>query len=370
MPTRRADESRFMRRALQLAARGRGYVEPNPLVGCVVVRRGRVIGEGYHERFGGPHAEVEALRECGGRARGATVYVTLEPCCFHGKTPPCTDALMAAGVGRVVAAMRDPNPRVAGRGLRLLRRAGIATEVGLLAAEAAALNAPFAKLMKERRPWVILKWAQSLDGKIATHTRDSKWITDETMRAHAHRTRGRVDGVIVGSGTVLADDPLLTCRVGRPRRVATRIVLDTKLRTPAACRLVRTAGEIPTWVFCGLRAPWLRSRTLESAGCVVRRVPLAAGGSGLDLPAVLDVLAQAEMTNVLVEGGGALLGSFFDQQLADEAQVYVAPRLIGGREAPGALQGRGIERVGESVLLREAQPRRLGAGWLWQGRLL
>src|SRR5262245_29686131 len=197
----------FMRRALRLALRGQGGVEPNPLVGCVLVRAGRIIGEGWHAKFGGPHAEVRALKSCQSSPRGATAYVTLEPCCHHGKTPPCTDALLAAGVTRVVAAVRDPNPAVHGRGAETLRKAGIRVEFGLLAAEGADLIAPFAKLVKTSRPWVILKWAQSLDGVIATRTGDSKWISDEACRAHAHRTRGRVDGILVGVNTLLRDDP-------------------------------------------------------------------------------------------------------------------------------------------------------------------
>ena len=202
---------------MALAVRGQGAVEPNPMVGCVLVRGGRVVGEGWHKRFGGPHAEVEALRAAGRAARGATAYVSLEPCCHFGKTPPCTDALIAAGVSRVVAAMRDPFPKVRGRGRRLLEAAGIKVGMGLCEAEAMRLNAPYLKRQRTGRPWVILKWAQSVDGRIATRTGDSKWISSEDSRAQAHDLRGRVDAVIVGVGTVRADDPLLTCRHGRPR---------------------------------------------------------------------------------------------------------------------------------------------------------
>ena len=369
MSKARTDDAAFMRRALQLASRGRGRVEPNPMVGCVIVRGGRIIGEGHHRRFGGPHAEIEALRRCGGRAEGTTVYVTLEPCCYHGKTPPCTEALIAAGVRRVVAAMRDPNPRVAGRGLRLLRRAGIEATVGECAEAAAELNAPFVKLMRERRPWVILKWAQSVDGKIATRTGDSKWITDEVMRGHAHRVRGRMDAIIVGSQTARTDDPMLTCRAGRAPRVATRVVVDTKLRTPVTAQLVRTAREVPTLLFCGDRAPEARLCRLEAAGCAVERVS-ESGRSGLALTEVLDRLGERQMTNVLVEGGGALLGDFFDQGLADEVHVYIAPRLIGGRQAIGALHGRGVARVQEGALLPpDGKLKTLGTGWLLQNRL-
>lgn len=351
-----------MRRALQLAARGQGRVEPNPMVGCVITRGGRVIGEGHHRRFGGPHAEIEALRRCVSSARGATVYVTLEPCCHHGKTPPCTDALLAAGIGRVVAACEDPNPQVAGRGLATLRKAGVQVDVGLLDHMAAALNAPFFKLVQQQRPWVILKWAQSLDGKIATHTGDSKWISDEVCRAHAHRVRGRLDAIIAGVKTVLRDDPLLTSRVGRPRRVATRVILDSDLRTPPRAQLVRTAGQVPTWIFSSRRAAARRAKALERAGC--RVLPVAHVRAGLDLAEVLNVLGEHLMTNVLVEGGGQLLGSFFDQHLADELHVYVAPLLIGGRNAPGPLHQLGPALVANARrLTSELRLRKLGTGY-------
>lgn len=362
-----ADEQ-HLRRALRLAARGRGRVEPNPMVGCVIVKRGQIIGEGYHRRFGGPHAEIAALRRCTAPPRGATVYVTLEPCCHTGKTPPCTAALIAAGVARVLAPLNDPYPPVAGNGFAALRRAGVRVDVGLLANEAAALNAPFFKLVRARRPWVILKWAQSLDGKIATRTGDSQWITDEPCRAHAHRTRGRVDAILVGVGTVLRDDPQLTCRTGRPRRVATRVVLDSHLRTPPRAQLVRTAREIPTWVFHGPNPPARRARALERAGCLLHRVPLTR--RGLSLPAILNTLGHHDMTNVYVEGGGTLLGQFHDQRLADEYHVYIAPVLIGGVDAPGPLHARGAARVAVALRLPDvARPVRIGDGLFVSARI-
>ncbi|TWT46201.1 Riboflavin biosynthesis protein RibD [Phycisphaerae bacterium RAS1] len=358
-------DAAFMGRALTLARRGLGRVEPNPMVGCVIVRHGRIIAEGWHRRFGGPHAEVEALRACHENPRGATAYVTLEPCCYFGKTPPCTDALLAAGIRRVVAAAKDPNPRVAGRGLRILRKAGVEVRLGVLESEAVALNAPFFKLLKTGRPWVILKWGQSLDGRIATRSGDSKWITDAAMRSHAHRVRGRLDAIIVGVGTVLTDDPLLTCRVGPVLRTATRVMLDSRLRTPPSAQVVRTAGRVSTWIFCGGSAPARRRSRLEKAGC--RVTPVRSKRGGLSLPAVLDALGQAAMTNVLVEGGGKLLGEFVDQRLADEFHVYVAPRLIGGAKACGALSARGPQRVSESLSLRFIErPRAIGDGWFFR----
>lgn len=366
MSTRTTDDERHMQRALQLARRGQGHVEPNPMVGCVIVRGRRVVGEGYHRRFGGPHAEVAALRG-GASARGATVYVTLEPCCHFGKTPPCVDALIAAGVKRVVAAMEDPNPEVSGKGVRRLRRAGMRVEVGLLGDVAADLNAPFIKLQTQRRPWVILKWAQSIDGKIATHTGDSKWISDEVARSHAHRVRGRVDALLVGVQTVLMDDPLLTCRVGRPRRVATRVVLDPQLRTPPGAQLVRTAETVPTWIVTSTDAAVRRERHLVENGCVVHRIRKTR--AGLSLPAVLDLLGAAQMSNVVVEGGGRVLGAFADADLADEFHIYVAPRLIGGAAASGPLQGVGVDKVAAAGRFGpDVRWRRMGDGWLLTAR--
>ncbi len=337
-----ADDRRFLSRALELARRGEGLVEPNPMVGAVLARHSRIIGEGWHRRFGGPHAEVEALRVCRGAPRGATCYVTLEPCCHHGKTPPCTDALLAAGVVRVVAAVRDPFPAVAGGGIRRLRAAGVQVDVGLLAREARTLLAPYLKLQRRGRPWVMLKWAQSLDGRIATRRADSRWITSQAARRMVHALRGRVDAVVVGIGTVRADDPALTARLVRPRRVATRIVLDPRLRISADSRLVRTARRVPTMIATCDNRPAAAAR-LRRAGCEILRMP---GRRGLvSLPALLDELGRRRMTNVLVEGGGRVLGSFVDERLADEAWVFVAPRLIGGAEAPTPLAGRGPARL-------------------------
>lgn len=335
-----------MKRALALAARGRGSVEPNPMVGCVLVRGDQVVGEGYHRRFGGPHAEVDALGDAGRLATGATAYVTLEPCCHFGKTPPCTDALIAAGIRRVVVAMCDPFPKVAGKGLRQLRAAGVEVAVGLLEREAKELNRPYLKLHCQGRPWVILKWAQSIDGRIATRTGDSRWISCERSRVLAHRERGRVDAVIVGVGTVLADDPLLTCRHGRMKRMATRIVLDPRLRVPLTSRLVRTARTVPVMVVADQRlANGLAAGKLVGAGVEVLGIP--ATRSGLDLAALLDELGRRRMTNVMVEGGGRTLGRFYDADLADEAVIFVAPRLIGGAAATAALAGLGPGTIKE-----------------------
>ncbi|MBL8877783.1 MAG: bifunctional diaminohydroxyphosphoribosylaminopyrimidine deaminase/5-amino-6-(5-phosphoribosylamino)uracil reductase RibD [Phycisphaerales bacterium] len=362
-------DERFMRRALELAALHQGFVEPNPMVGCVIVKQGRVIGEGAHERYGGPHAEVNALRFAGVAARGATVYVNLEPCAHHGKTPPCAEALIRAGATRVVAAMRDPFELVQGRGFDQLRQAGIRVDIGTLAGEAAALNAPFLKRVQQGRPWVILKWAQSIDGRIATRSGDSKWISDEICRAHAHEVRGRVDAIVVGVNTVLRDDPMLTCRLAAPRRVARRIVLDTDLRTPPDCALARSAHEVETWVVCGdLAAHRARAAALRKAGVHVESMSGADGCTNIE--ALLTLLGTSGATNVLVEGGGRVIGEFFERQLGDEIHAYIAPLLIGGDRASGPLRGRGAKTVQEALRLpRGCTMRPLGDGWIFQGRL-
>jgi len=351
-----------MRRALELSKRGEGLVEPNPMVGCVIVRNGKIVGEGWHRKFGGPHAEIHALRAAGDKTKGATAYVTLEPCCHFGKTPPCADALIRAGLNRVVAAVKDTNPIVAGRGFARLRKAGIRVETGLVADEAREVLAPFITFQAKKRPYVIIKWAQSLDGKIATRTGDSRWISGPESRAAAHVLRGRVDGVVVGIGTVLADNPELTARFVEPKRIAVRIVLDRLARTPLKSKLVRTARRTPTLIFVGglskrasgemRREFGKRVEGLRRAGCEV--VAVSGADDHLELPAVLAELHARAMTNIMVEGGGRVLGSFLDQNLADEADIFVSPRLMGGESARGPLRGLGPEKIAELAHPRSA----------------
>lgn len=328
-----ADDHRFMARALQLAERGLWTTRPNPRVGCVIVRDGEIVGEGAHLRAGEPHAEVHAIAAAGERVRGATAYVTLEPCSHHGRTPPCADALIAAGVARVVAAMQDPNPRVAGEGLQRLREAGIDTAAGLLAAEAEALNPGFVRRMRDGRPYVRCKLAASLDGRTALASGESKWITAADARRDVHRLRARSCAVVTGSGTVRADDPSLTVRdvvlpeqwPGQPLRV----VLDSGLTTPPDASVVRGDGEV--LILHAGDAPE-RADTLAAAGARVERI--GRGASGLDLQAVLTRLAALQINEVLVEAGPTLAGAFVEAGLVDELVIYLAPHLMGHEGSP------------------------------------
>lgn len=359
------DDDRFMRAALDLAARGQGLVEPNPMVGCVLVRDGQIVGQGWHRRFGGPHAEVEALRDAGANAAGATMYVTLEPCCHHGKTPPCTDAVINAGVRRVVVAMTDPFPQVAGGGLEELKRANIEVDTGVLESDACGLNAPYLCLIKCQRPWVIAKWAMTLDGKIATWSRDSKWISNERSRAVVHELRGRVDAIIVGRGTVEADDPQLTARPPGPR-VATRVVCDRQASLPICSNLVRSAREMPVMLWTGPSALSSRCQALIDTGCEV--VQAATDDPVAALRDLLAELGSRRMTNVLVEGGAKLLGTLLDADLIDEVHVFVAPKIIGGGES--AMTGRGVEFIADATHLDQVRSTTLDGDLYISGRVV
>jgi diaminohydroxyphosphoribosylaminopyrimidine deaminase/5-amino-6-(5-phosphoribosylamino)uracil reductase len=339
-----------MSRALELAERGRGFVEPNPLVGAVVVRGGQAVGEGWHQRYGEAHAEVNALAAAGEAARGASLFVTLEPCCHHGKTPPCTDAVLRAGVRRVVAAMTDPFPQVAGQGSAVLRAAGVEVEVGLGEAQARRLNGPYLKLLATGRPYVHAKWAMTLDGKIATRTGDSKWISNEASRRRVHELRGRMDAIVVGINTALADDPLLTARPPGPR-TAVRIVLDTSGRLPANSQLAQTARQVPLLLATAGPRVGQANAELQALGAEVLCVPAASGR--VDVHALLEELGRRRTTNILVEGGAAVLGSFRDAGAIDEVHVFIAPRLAGGAAAKTAMAGQGVRHIGDALALTE-----------------
>jgi len=353
----------WMRRALSEAERGRGHVEPNPMVGAVVVRDGRLLSVGHHRRFGGPHAEVEALAAAGEAARDADLYVTLEPCSHQGKTPPCSEAVIRTGIRRVVAAMTDPYPAVAGRGLARLAEAGIEVVVGVEQKAAERLNAPYRKLLATGRPYVVAKWAMTLDGKAATAAGDSRWISGPRSRSHVHELRGRMDGILVGVETALRDDPLLTARPPGPR-MGLRLVLDGAARLPLDSRLVRSTQEAPTCVVVTGRAPSERIEALEALGCEVLRFP---GIRPISIPDLLDELGSRRMTNLLVEGGGKVLGAFLDAGEVDAVEVFIAPVLEGGDHARTPARGAGVRAMPLAARLEEQEVHRIDGDLLVRG---
>lgn len=362
-----AGEELWMRRALELAERGRGCVEPNPLVGAVLVHDGQVVGEGWHEKYGQAHAEVNALAQAGDRARAATLYVTLEPCCHFGKTPPCTDALIQAGVARVVAALQDPFPQVAGQGAALLAAAGIPLEFGLLAQEAARQNAPYLKLLAVGKPYIHGKWAMTLDGKICTRTGDARWISNELSRQRVHALRGRMDAILIGIGTALADDPLLTARPALPRSPC-RVIVDSHARLPASSQLARTAGTYPTLLVTSTATPADHLVPLQNAHCEILALEPDAQGHP-SLPALLSEMGRRRWTNVLVEGGSEMLGAFLDHRALDEVHIFVGPRIVGGEQARSPIAGQGARRIAEGMTLLDQQIQILDGDVYVQGRL-
>jgi len=344
-----SDHAKYMYEALALAARGLGRVSPNPLVGAVIVRNGRLAGRGYHQQYGGPHAEVFALKDAGEKARGATLYCSLEPCNHHGKTPPCTQALIDAGIVHVVLGARDPNPR-AGGGIERLRAAGIEVTTGILEERCAALNAPFFKTVAEGLPYVTLKWAMTLDGKIATANGDSKWITGEDARDYAHRLRAGHDAVLVGVGTVLADNPKLDVRakgVEAGRFQPRRVILDSKARTPLNAALWDVTGAGAVTILVTPDAPASRVEALRNRGAAVLSCVSCDGR--IDLREMLRALSGLGVNSVYVEGGSAVLGAFADAKLFDAVRVFIAPKIAGGTGSLLALGGQGVERMAEAL---------------------
>ncbi|WP_119458846.1 bifunctional diaminohydroxyphosphoribosylaminopyrimidine deaminase/5-amino-6-(5-phosphoribosylamino)uracil reductase RibD [Rhodospirillaceae bacterium SYSU D60014] len=340
-----------MQAALGLARRGLGRVWPNPAVGCVLVEAeaagGRVVARGWTQPGGRPHAEAEALRQAGDRARGATAYLTLEPCAHHGKTPPCADALVAAGIGRAVVAIEDPDPRVAGRGLAGLRAAGIPVTTGLCAVEAEELNAGFLTRIREGRPLVTMKLATTLDGRIATHGGESQWITGKAARWRGHLLRATHDAILVGTGTVLADDPVLTCRLpGLEGRSPVRILLDRRLRTPLTARLIAGAREAPTWLVTLEGGDAMRRQVFVDSGVEVIEAPADSDGN-LSLPAVLGALGARGVTRVLVEPGAHLAAALLRADLVDRIVWFRAPTMMGGDGLPAAVAF-GVDRLADA----------------------
>jgi diaminohydroxyphosphoribosylaminopyrimidine deaminase/5-amino-6-(5-phosphoribosylamino)uracil reductase len=353
------DDLLHMRAALALARRGLGNAWPNPAVGCVLVKEGRVIGRGWTQPGGRPHAETEALRRAGAAARGATAYVTLEPCSHHGRTPPCCEALAEAGVARVVMAMRDPDPRVNGRGLAMLRGAGIVVEEGLLEGEARALNAGFFRRIQAGMPVVTLKLASTLDGRIATASGESRWITGEAARREVHALRARHDAILVGSGTVLADDPDLTCRIpGMERVPMLRVVADARLRTPPQARLVQSAGTAPVLVITAPGHPPAAQAPFIAAGADIITAPAHVAG-GLDLPSLLRALGRRGVTRVLAEGGAGLAAALLRQGLVDRLVWFHAPTVMGGDGHP-ATEGLRLAALSAMPRFRRTSHRAIG----------
>jgi len=348
-----------MSRALALARKGTRAVRPNPRIGSLLVRGGRIVAEGYHSRFGGPHAEVKVLARAGERARGGTLYVTLEPCSTKGKTPPCVNSVIASGVKRVVIGTTDPNPRNHARSARILRRAGIAVELGVLEAECRELIRDFAVWAARKRPYTLLKLAESLDGKIATASGDSKWISSPPSRREAHRLRAAADAIVIGIGTALADDPRLDVRHGFSHPGLLKVIVDSRGRLSPSARLLRTPGKVLVAVSA---APAARVRRLEKAAARVAVFP--GKGGRVDLERLWGFLAAEGVTRVLVEGGGELAGALFAAGLLDEIHLFVAPILIGGADSVPALGGKGTARVELAPRLENLRVRRRGPD-LW-----
>ncbi len=363
--SRGADDVRWMAHALALAARGRGRTSPNPMVGAVVVKDGALAGQGFHEHAGGPHAEVLALEEAGARARGATLYVTLEPCNHQGRTPPCVEAILRAGIARLVAAVRDPNPRVRGDGARSLVAAGLEVTVGCLEAEARDLNRVCFTAMERLRPHVTLKCAMTLDGKIADVDRSSRWITGEEARQEGHRLRSQSDAVLTGIGTVLADDPALTVRLGAPwPREPYRVVVDSHCRLPHSARLIAAGSPDRVIVAVTDHAPVGRIAALATRGVAVLQCKAREGR--VDLADLCGRLLALDVQGLLLEAGSVLNWAFLEAGLVDRVAVFVAPTLVGGEQASTPVGGRGLS-LGEAVRLRALNVRPLGADWLLEG---
>jgi diaminohydroxyphosphoribosylaminopyrimidine deaminase/5-amino-6-(5-phosphoribosylamino)uracil reductase len=360
------EDERFMGLALRLAARGIGHTSPNPVVGAVVVKGDQVVGRGYHRKAGTPHAEIHALEDAGGQAQSATLYVTLEPCNHHGRTPPCTEVIVRSGVRRVVVGCSDPNPRVVGGGIEYLRNQGIRVDAGILEERCLRLNEPFIKHVTTGLPMVIAKMAASLDGKIATHLGDSRWISNERSRRFVHKLRHSVDAILVGVGTVVADNPNLTARItGKKSNNPLRIILDTHLRTPVDSLVVSNIEESPTIIATGPKSFKKRREVLEGKGVEVLSLPLVRGR--VSLPELLKNLGMREITSLLVEGGAEVHGGFFYDNLVDKVYLFFAPKIIGGSRAVPMVGGAGVARVAEAAPLTNLRIRRFDDDIMIQG---
>ncbi len=360
----------YMRRAIELARRGEGRTNPNPMVGCVIARDGQILAEGWHAAYGEAHAERNALLSCKEDVTGADLYVNLEPCCHTGKTPPCTDLMIERGIGRVFVGSTDPNPLVNGKGVAILRDAGIGVVTGICEAECRRLNEVFYHFMETGRPFVAMKYAMSLDGKIACATGDSRWVTGEEARAHVQTLRNRYMGIMVGIGTVLADDPMLTCRISDGVN-PTRIICDSRLRIPPECRIVQSAGEIPTIVVCTqetFESEWAAKRVARLTDAGIQILPTSDGiGVGVNLRQLMDELGQQGMDSILLEGGGTINSSALRNEIVSKIYTYISNKLIGGADAPTPIGGIGVDYIADAVHLKEVETRAIGEDLLIRG---
>lgn len=356
----------YMRLALELAEQARGRTSPNPLVGAVIVKDGQIVGRGYHQKAGTPHAEVHALREAGELARGASMYVTLEPCSHYGRTPPCSRAVIEAGLSEVYVAMADPNPRVAGEGIRQLRDAGIKVEVGILEAAARRMNEIFIKYITAKQPFVLLKTAMTLDGKIAARTGHARWVTGPEARFRVHRIRDEYDAILVGVNTVLDDDPELNCRLpDGSGHDPVRLVLDTRARTPLNARILRVDSPAPTIIVTTDLAPAENIRRLKAVGAEI--ITMTSRDGRVDLPELLVDLGRREISSLLVEGGAEVSAAFLGAGLVDKVLWFIAPKIIGGRDAPGPVAGTGLARMDEALALRDISWGQAGNDFYMEG---
>jgi len=359
-------DSKFMREALRQARKGLGRTSPNPVVGAVIVREGEIVARGYHHRAGLPHAEVEALRKLEEKTQGSTLYVTLEPCNHFGRTPPCTEAILKSGIQRVVVGMKDPNPLVSGSGCGFLEKNGVEVSTGLLESECRRLNEGYLKFVAHRRPFVMVKSALTLDGWTATSTGDSKWITNERSRQFVHGLRNRVDALLVGVGTVLADDPSLTTRLkGGQGKDPVRIVVDTNLRTPLDAKVLGHTSDAQTLLVAGAHPrPEIRKK-FQKNGVSIITCPLKGGR--IDLGALMDILGERSMTTLLVEGGASIIGSLLRERLIDKFLILTAPKLLGGNDGVPMAAGPGARQMDDCLCLRDLEVRRFGEDILTVG---
>ena len=344
----------FMQQALELAKKGEGYAEPNPMVGCILVRDNQIIGQGYHTQFGNAHAEIEAIRSSKTDLTGATCYVSLEPCSHYGKTPPCVQAILQTGIQRVVVAMRDPNPAINGKGIQILQKAGLTVTEHILEKEARRLNAPYLTLLGKNRPWIHTKWAMTLDGKLATKTHDSRWISGEESRKTVHQLRSRMDAILIGSGTATHDDPALTVRLDesdrRGNKTPHRIILDSSGILSPESQLVQTARQVPVLIVTETEN-LQKLQQWEQNGCEILHLPHSKKGEQNSFPLLLEHFASRKWTHILVEGGRKIFGTFFDSQCIDEIHTFIAPKLIGGESAIPVIGGAGLEKMSLATLL-------------------